>query len=419
MSQISWGYISTESENACNRWPRQKKTGNKEWKHSLEVFKMGSHKCKTTAITRDNDLISCRNEHTHQVFPGRSDARLLGQKMKQDTKILQVPVNSIFIANGLQSVSEEKAVRLALPCRSAIDWALNRQKVNERPTLPPIVDRHFEVPKQHEEFCVFDSGIEDPERVLIFGYTYKKLLKRLSAITENTEPHRILLDFERAALNAFASHHTGALLKGCYFHLCQAFNRKINEVGLKRLYETNHDLNLSLRLIPALSFVPVEMVNAAFDLVIEEIKKVSDKFDLDDSITEKLDEVASYFQRTYIKGETIGRNSRDPLFPVNLWNHSEEAAAGLIRTTNAVEGWHLGVASLFKGNHPSVHTFREQIKLDADNQKFNKLKAMGENSNPSRKKYSELNEKVKNICNNFNKDSILTYLYSLAQLSHS
>ena len=119
---------------------------------------MGVPKCKTTAITRENNLISSRNEHTHEVFPGRSDARLLVQKMKQDTKIQQVPVSSIIIANGLQSVSEEKAVQLALPCRSAINRALNRQKVNDRPTLPPIVDRHFEVPKQHEDFCVFDSA---------------------------------------------------------------------------------------------------------------------------------------------------------------------------------------------------------------------------------------------------------------------
>ena len=111
-------------------------------------------------------------------------------------------------------------------------------------------------------------------------------------------------------------------------------------MGLKRLYETNHELNLSLRLIPALSFVPVKMVNAAFDLVIEEIEKVSDKFDLDDNITEKLDEIASYFQRTY---KTIGRNSRDPLFPVKFSNHSEDK---LIRITNAVEAWHLGVATL-------------------------------------------------------------------------
>ena len=170
---------------------------------------------------------------------------------------------------------------------------------------------------------------------------------------------------------------------------------------------------MSLRLIPALSFVPVELVTAAFDLVIEEIEKVSDKFDLDDNITEKLDEVASYFYRTHIKGETIGRNSRDPLFPVNLWNHSEEAAAGLIRTTNAEEGWHLGVGTLFKGNHPSFHTFLEQIKIDAANQKFNILKAMGGNTIPSRKKYKELNEKVKNFCNNFNKDSILFAIIDL------
>ena len=128
------GFISTESENACND----------------PAFYLGLF----PRITRDN---------------GRSDARLLVQKMKQDTKIQQVPIKSIIMANGLQSLSEEKAVRLALPCRSAINRALNRQKINERPTLPPIVDRHFEVPKQHEDFCVFDSGIEDPERVSIFG----------------------------------------------------------------------------------------------------------------------------------------------------------------------------------------------------------------------------------------------------------
>ena len=55
------------------------------------------------------------------------------------------------------------------------------------------------------------------------------------------------------------------------------------------------------------------------------------------STTEKLDEVYSNFQRTYIKGKTIGRNYRDPLFPANLFDHSKEAAAGLIRTTKAIE----------------------------------------------------------------------------------
>ena len=47
------------------------------------------------------------------------------------------------------------------------------------------------------------------------------------------------------------------------------------------------------------------------------------------------------------------------------------AAEGLARTTNAVEGWHLGVTSLFQGNHPCIWTFLEKISLGAAKQKFN------------------------------------------------
>ena len=219
----------------------------------------------------------------------------------------------------MQSVSEDKAVQLAISCTRCVGCVIEHSKFalfnffNITPSTFNSLD--FSPP------CIYALLPNKTE------HTYKKLLKRLSAITENTEPHRILLNIERAALNAFASHHTGALLKSCYFPFCQVFKWKINKVGLKRLYETNHDLNL-LRLISALTFVPVEMVNAAFDLVFEEIEKVSDKIDLDGNIFEKPDEETSYFQRTYIKGETIGRNSHDHRFPVSLWNHSEEAAAG-------------------------------------------------------------------------------------------
>ena len=63
---------------------------------------------------------------------------------------------------------------------------------------------------------------------------------------------------------------------------------------------------------------------------------------------------------------------------MSLWNHSQEAAEGLKRTTNAVEGWHLGVTELFQGSHPSLYTFFDKIQMDSINQKFNILKAMGE-----------------------------------------
>ena len=65
MSQFSWG-LSQQNRRTLviDGHEFTKKTGNTEWKHSLEVL-------KTTSITRNNDLFFCRNEHTHEVFLGR------------------------------------------------------------------------------------------------------------------------------------------------------------------------------------------------------------------------------------------------------------------------------------------------------------------------------------------------------------
>ena len=83
-------------------------------------------------------------------------------------------------------------------------------------------------------------------------------------------------------------------------------------------------------MIPALSVVPLSDVESAFTLVIDKICQTADQFDIPTDIFEKIDKLASYFQKTYIKKETIGRQQCDPLFPPALWNHYDNAAAGLI-----------------------------------------------------------------------------------------
>ena len=117
-------------------------------------------------------------------------------------------------------------------------------------------------------------------------------------------------------------------------------------------------------MIPGLSFVPLSDVESAFSKVTDEICVTADEFDIPTEILEKIDELATHFPNIYIKEETIGRQQRDFLDPPALWNHYNNAAAGLNRTTNGVEGWHYGVTSLFQGSHPSIHTFQEKIQLD-------------------------------------------------------
>ena len=77
-------------------------------------------------------------------------------------------------------------------------------------------------------------------------------------------------------------------------------------VRSEKNYENNAKLALTLKLIPALSFVPLSNVESAFTLVIEEIYQTANQFDIPIDILGKIDELASCFQKTYIKGETIG-----------------------------------------------------------------------------------------------------------------
>ena len=100
------------------------------------------------------------------------------------------------------------------------------------------------------------------------------------------------------------------------------------------------------------AFLPVEQVEDGFNLVMEEVGDILLRLKSEDEVSEKVEQFACYFQKTYIRG-----TSRAPLFEPSIWNQSNAASEGLARTNNAVEGWHYGIQSLFSGSHPDVWTF--------------------------------------------------------------
>ena len=70
--------------------------------------------------------------------------------------------------------------------------------------------------------------------------------------------------------------HIQSLITGYYLHLCQAFSRKRKELGLKKAYENNYKARLSLQLIPALNFVPTQLVKQSLENIVEKIEHVVD-----------------------------------------------------------------------------------------------------------------------------------------------
>ena len=137
--------------------------------------------------------------------------------------------------------------------------------------------------------------------------TYNRLIELLKEET-NPNPGKLLAHFYEAALNAFSKKFTHAEYSCCYFHLTQSFNRKIKEIGLKTSDENFPEFNLALRLLPALAHVPPAPVRTFFALVIEEKTGVTDREQFEESVVEKMDELAINFESTFIENLIVIEN---------------------------------------------------------------------------------------------------------------
>ena len=248
--------------------------------------------------------ISFRKNTAADMCP-EAEARKILAAMKETSLYTS---NTDAIATSLATVSENLCVQLSMPKKTPTTRTFNRHRqknnMNDLPVLPH--SRKFEVPEEIIDFLIYDSGTENSERFLIFGQpTQLELLESTQHLwfadgtfqfcpeiffqlfTIHTSingynppciyalpPNKREKTYERlliAVMNAFQKIFTDATLSGCYFHLCQSFVRKINEVGLKPVYDQNPGLALYLRMIPALAFLPLEEIEPACDLVVEKI----------------------------------------------------------------------------------------------------------------------------------------------------
>ena len=185
-------------------------------------------------------------------------------------------------------------------------------------------------------------------------------IKRLIPLAN---PEKILLDFEKAATNEFTAAYPIARILGCYFHLTQSILRKVSDIGMKSDYESDDNLRIAVRCLPAIAMVLSTDVAEAFWILADYMPE-----------HEKMSELLTYFEHTYIRGRRRpGRNEcyRSAIYPIETGNHFDSASEGIAKTTNSVEGWHYGLQALFQCHHPTLWTFIKGLEKDMQMQHVN------------------------------------------------
>ena len=93
--------------------------------------------------------------------------------------------------------------------------------------------------------------------------TYNKLFKNLIEIEPDLNPSHIMVDFEKASLNALEENFI-AVVSGCFFHLSQSIYRQIQAKGLTTQYLEDQDFAIRMKMLASLAFVPEHDVIDSF-----------------------------------------------------------------------------------------------------------------------------------------------------------
>ncbi|XP_026814067.1 uncharacterized protein LOC113554427 [Rhopalosiphum maidis] len=149
-------------------------------------------------------------------------------------------------------------------------------------------------------------------------------------VTTNTNSE-IVTDFEKTAINCINETFPFAIHSTCFFHFSQNIYRKIQEFGLSSKYTNDVEFNLLTKRLPAMAFLPINMIQESWILLKSLFGDTDEKKNL-----------LKYFEETYVIGKSEirlrGKPKRDnynpPFFPPEMWSVSERLIQDLPRTTN-------------------------------------------------------------------------------------
>ena len=402
-------------------------------------------KCKGRVHTDLNQttILSDSTEHNHPASAVNVEIRLFQENIR--TRAVNTTESTQHVVDHcLSNASDQMVARL--PNFKYVKRTVQRQRQkNDLPKIPQdksfaVVPPSLTITTRDEPFLQFDSGSGD-HRVLIFAspnqldilseaeeilidgtfkvtptiftqlytihgvyrngvfplvfallsdkqqQTYQKLINELRRLCPSWNPKSVMVDFEKAAINAFEATFNSTAnqisISGCFFHLQKSILRKIQDLGWKSNYETDSKFAYDVNKIGALAFLQPGDVQQGFD-------------DLYGALPSTFEPLLDYFEDTYI-GRRKPNGRATPRYPIGLWNMHRRTLDDAMRTNNQAEAWHRRFNSVIDCEHPSLWVFIQSLRKEENYIHCQIVKVNAGQSSQQSKKYLDYNKRLKTL----------------------
>ncbi|CAF1230546.1 unnamed protein product [Didymodactylos carnosus] len=211
------------------------------------------------------------------------------------------------------------------------------------------------------------------------------MINEIVELVPTWNPQRIMMDFEKAAMNVFGGSFPGVELSGCFFHLSQNILRFLQTHGFKQDFETDITFADNIHKILALAFIEPSAVIAGFE-------------SLCSNLGDDYQQILDYIEDNYI-GRIRGGTRREATFPIQFWNMVARVKNDMHRTNNNVEAWHRKINCAFQSSHPTLWAFLDKLIKEENNLHSDIINAMS-GSQPTGRKHETFNKRLRNLVEN-------------------
>ena len=122
-------------------------------------------KCHANIKTHNNTIVRPPTDHCHDACPQKVEANLARSLMKQAMKSAVSATPRNVMGSVLSHVSSD--VLAHIPKQSSLSRTLLRHRKDGNVPNPGTIN--FVIPDKYTDFVLHDSGVNDPDRILILG----------------------------------------------------------------------------------------------------------------------------------------------------------------------------------------------------------------------------------------------------------